>query len=166
VEHDWALVVPGHSRRGRMSGRCRALLERAAGLAEERVPRAIVFSGWATSTGPSEAEQMLHGWPGRRDVELLAETTAASTAQNASRTLPLLLDRGVREATVVCAPLHRARVAYFFGGLYAAFGIRCDVCVARAAPTPPALAWELAAATVARRQRRAALAELRSLARV
>jgi hypothetical protein len=156
-------VVPGHSRRGRMSNRCRLLLERAAQLAEERHPRAVIFSGWAARREPSEAEQMLHGWPGRRDVELVAETTAASTAQNACRTLPLLLERGVREATVVCAPLHRARVAYFFGGLYEGFGIRCDVRVAWALPTPPALAWELAAATVARRQRRAALEELRSL---
>jgi hypothetical protein len=147
-----------------VSGRCRALLARAALLAEERVPRAVVFSGWATGAGVSEAEQMLDAWPGRRDVELVAETTADCTAQNACRTVPLLVRRGVREATVVCAPLHRARVGYFFGGLYGAAGIRCEVHVAWAPPTPPALAWELAAATVARRQRRAALAELRALA--
>jgi hypothetical protein len=160
VRSDWALVVPGHSRRGPVTRRCRALVARAAELAEERVPRAVVFSGWATWAGPSEAEQMLDAWPGRRDVELLVEPTAATTAENAARSLPLLLDRGIRRATVVCAPLHVARVTYFFG-LYARFGVRCEVRVApAAAPTPAALAWELAASAVARRQRRAALAEL------
>lgn len=165
MESDWALVVPGHSRRGRIGPRCLAVLRRAAALADERRPRAVVFSGWSTWEGPSEAEQMLDAWPGRRDVELVAETTAADTAQNASRTLPLLLGRKVRSATVVCAPLHRARVAYLFGGLYADFGIRCDVRVAWTPQLPPALLWELAAGSVARRQRRAALAELRSLVR-
>ena len=118
MERDWAVVVPGHSCRGRVSRRCLALLDRAAELADERVPRVVVFSGWAAWDGPSEAEQMLEAWPGRRDVELALEATATSTAENAARSLPLLLDRGVREATVVCAPLHVARVSYFFGGLY------------------------------------------------
>ncbi|HVM16407.1 MAG TPA: YdcF family protein [Gaiellaceae bacterium] len=165
MEREWAVVVPGHSCRGRVSGRCRALLERAAELVEERPARVVVFSGWATWDGPSEAEQMLEAWPGRRDVELLAETTASSTAENAARSLPLLLQRGVAAATVVCAPLHAARVTYFFGGLYPQFGVRCEIRVARALPTPQALAREVAAAVVAPRQRRAALAELRALAR-
>jgi hypothetical protein len=166
VERTWALIVPGHSSRGRMSSRCRALLAHAARLAEERVPSAVVFSGGRAARGaPSEAEQMLAAWPGRRDVELLAETTAATTSQNAARSLPLLLERDVGEATVVCAPLHAARVAYFFREIYGRFGVRCDVRVARALPTPPALAWELAALAVARRQREAALLELHALAR-
>ena len=160
MECSWALVVPGHSRRGLVSGRCRTLLARAAELADERAPRAVVFSGWSPGAGPSEAEQMLAAWPGRRDVELVAEPTAATTSQNAARTLPLLLAREVEAATVVCAPLHAARVAYFFRGIYERFGVRCDVALARALPTPPALAWELGALTVARRQRAAALAEL------
>lgn len=155
----WAIVVPGHSVAGRVSARCRRLLVRAAALAEDRKPRVVVFSG-GSARGPSEADQMLEAWPGRRDVELVAEPTAMITAENASRTLPLLLERDVREATVVCSPLHRLRVHYFFDGLYGRFGIRCDVRVAWALPTPHAVAWEVGALAVLRRQRRAALEEL------
>ncbi|MGE5692005.1 MAG: ElyC/SanA/YdcF family protein [Pseudomonadota bacterium] len=152
----WAIVVPGHSRLGRMSRRCRRLLASAAALADERRPVAVVFTGGRGG----EAEQMRSAWPGRRDVPLVVEPTASTTAQNAARSLPLLVERGVTDATVVCAPLHLPRVRYLFGGVYAQAGIRLRLRVARALPTPPALAWELAAALVARRQRRAALREL------
>lgn len=158
----WAIVVPGHSVSGRVSVRCRRLLRVAAALAERRAPRVVVFTGWSPGDGPTEAEQMLDAWPGRRDVELLAEPTAAITAQNASRTLPLLLERGVREATVVCTPLHLPRVRYLFPGVYRHFGVRCEIRIAWTAPTPSALAWELGALTLLRSQRRDALAELRS----
>lgn len=150
-----AIVVPGHSRRGRVSRRCRRLVDTAAVLADRHEPALVVFTGGRGG----EAEQMRAAWRGRTDVELLIEPTAATTAQNASRTLPLLRERGVTEATVVCAPLHLPRVRYLFGGVYRLAGIRCRVRVARALPTPTALAWELAAALVARRQRRGAIAE-------
>ena len=156
----WAIVVPGHSVSGRLSGRCLRVLAAAARLADRREPRVVVFSGWSPAGGPSEAEQMLEAWPGRRDVELVAERTATVTAQNASRSLPLLLERGIREATVVCTPLHLGRVRYLFRSVYAPYGIRCGISVAWATPTPSALAWELGALAVLRRQRRAALAEL------
>ena len=158
------LVVPGHSRNGRLSPRCSRLLDLAAELAERRGPRVVVFTGCSQDGGPSEAEQMLEAWPGRRDVELAVEPTARITAENASRSLPLLLHRGVREATVVCAPLHVARVRYFFGGLYPRFGVRYEVRPAWCLPTPAALVWELGALLVMRRQLRAALAELEAIA--
>ena len=163
----WALVVPGHGEvcedgRYRLSRRCLRVLAAAARLADGRRPRVIVFSGWAPLGGPSEAAQMLGAWPGRRDVELLLEETATVTAENVSRTLPLLLERGIREATVVCAPLHAPRARYLFGGVYRRFGIRCEVDAAASLPTPGALAWELGALAVVRRQRRAALVELES----
>jgi hypothetical protein len=103
---------------------------------------------------------MLEAWPGRRDVELVAEGTARITAENMSRTLPLLLARGVREVTVVCGALHQLRVRYFFGGVYPSYGIRCRYRVTRQLPTPRAIAWELGAIPLARRQRRAACEEL------
>jgi uncharacterized SAM-binding protein YcdF (DUF218 family) len=159
-ESAWGIVIPGHSERGRVSARCQRLLMQAAELAERRVPGVIIFSGWSPNGGASEAEQMLEAWPGRRDLELVTETTAATTAQNASRSLPLLLERGIREATVVCAPVHAPRVRYFFGAVYGKAGLRCDVHIAKALATPYAVAWELAAAAVRRRQLRAALAEL------
>ena len=148
-----------------MTARCRRVLARAAELAGERTPSVVVFSGWGYRGAPSEAEQMLEAWPGRRDVELLVEPTARITAQNASRSLPLLLERGVREATVVCSTLHAPRVRYFFCELYGRFGIECDVRSAWTAPTLRALAWEIGALTVLRRQRRAAVAELEAGAR-
>jgi hypothetical protein len=103
---------------------------------------------------------MLDAWPGRRDVELIVEPTARTTAENAARSLPLLLERGVREVTVVCAPLHVVRVKYFFDGLYRRFGVEADVRAADCRPTPLALAWELGALGAMWPQRRAALAEL------
>jgi hypothetical protein len=159
----WAIVVPGHSVGGRMSARCRRLLALAARLADRGAPRVVVFTGGSAGGGPTEAEQMLEAWPGRGDVELLIEPTATITAENASRSLPLLLERDVRRATVVCAPVHLARVRYLFRAVYGRFGIRCDIRVAWAAPTPSALAWELGALAVLRRQRRTALAELHAV---
>jgi hypothetical protein len=103
---------------------------------------------------------MLAAWPGRRDVELVAESTARSTAANASRSLPMLVERGIGRATVICAPAHARRARYLFRRVYAAFGVECDVIAAWRVATPAALAWELAALTVAPRQRLAALAEL------
>lgn len=103
---------------------------------------------------------MLEAWPGRRDVDLIAEPTARTTAENAARSLPLLLQRGVTEVTVVCAPLHTVRVRYFFGDLYRRFGLRTEVRVAECPPTPLALARELGAFGVMWSQRKAALAEL------
>jgi uncharacterized SAM-binding protein YcdF (DUF218 family) len=163
VEADsWAIVVPGHSVGGRVSARCRRILAVAAELAERRTPRLVVFSGWAAGRGPSEAEQMLDAWPGRRDVELVAEPTARTTAENASRSLPLLRDRGVTQATIVCSSVHAPRARYIFCELFRRFGIDCEVLAARTFPSPSAVAWEVGALTVARRQRRGALAELDS----
>jgi hypothetical protein len=160
----WGLVIPGHSRGGRMTARCSRLLTHAAQLADERAPGAIVFTGASRGGGESEAEQMLAAWPGRRDIEIVLETTARTTAENAARSLPLLLGRGIREATVVCAPVHLLRVHYFFADLYPRFGVRCEIRPARCLPTPAAVAWEFGALGVMRGQRRAALAELEAAA--
>ena len=53
---------------------------------------------------------MRAAWRGA-DVELLVEPTASVKAENASRALPLLLEREIRRAVVVCAPLHLYRRA-------------------------------------------------------
>ena len=154
-----ALVVPGHSRRDRISGTCRRLVAEAEQLAEELAPDLVVFSGRSPGGGLPEAEQMRRLWHGP-DLELVVEPTAATTAQNAARTLPLLLERGIERAVVVCAPLHRRRVRWFFQRLYEARGIETSVHAARVSSTPFALAWELGALAVRSRQLRAAQAEL------
>jgi hypothetical protein len=165
--HRYALVVPGQGdllRDGayRLSARCGQLLDHAAGLAERDRPEVVVFTGWSPYGGESEAAQMLAAWRGRRDVELVAEDSASTTAQNAARTLPLLLERGVEQATIVCTPLHRLRVAYFFRGVYGRYGIAARFRSPPSGFSAGALGWEVVALWVARRQRRAALAELAS----
>lgn len=137
------------------------LVEHAAELAERRRPDIVLFTGGTRSNGGrTEAEEMLLAWPGPRDVELVLEPTATTTAENASRSLPLLLERGVGEATILCAPLHARRVRYFFAQLFESAGIRCEIRSVSVPPTPAAAAWELGAAFVMRRQLRAARAEL------
>ena len=123
--------------------------------AAERVDAGcVVFSGW-----DGEAEEMCALWRGAPDVELVLEPTAATTAENAARTLPLLLERGVTQAVVVCAPSHLPRAAWIFRRVYARRGVAVRFALARAAPTPGAVLWELGAFTVARRQVRAARGE-------
>src|SRR5262245_24740939 len=151
-----AIVVLGHGLTAtdgsyRISRGCRRLVAEAERLAHSAAPRAVVFSGWSPDDGPSEAAQMHSLWRGP-DVELVVEESASTTAENASRTLPLLLDRGVREAIVVCAPLHLYRARWMFRRIYGARGVAVRFRVAPVAPTPGAVAWELGALTVAARQ--------------
>ena len=158
-----AIVVPGHGSYDaaayRISARCRRLVTAAEELAQRLAPRAVVFSGWSPLGGPSEAEQMRDAWRGP-PVELVVEPTATVTAENAARTLPLLLDRGIERAIVVCAPFHYVRTRYFFRRLYASRGIEARVRPVPVAPSPRALVWELAALPIARAQLRRAFAEL------
>ena len=159
-----ALVVPGNGVLGldgvhRISGRCRRLVAEAERLAAELSPSAVVFTGWSPRGGASEAQQMRDAWRGT-DVELVVEPTARNTAENAARTLPLLRERGVDRAIVVCAPLHLFRTRFFFRRLYGRFGIDTTFRAARVAPTPHALAWELLALPVRKAQLRAAEDEL------
>jgi uncharacterized SAM-binding protein YcdF (DUF218 family) len=154
-----ALVVLGHSRRGRISGTCRRLVAEAERLAEELRPDVVIFSGWSPTGGVSEAEQMRELWRGPA-ADLVVEPTAATTAENAVRTLPLLLGRGIERVVVVSAPLHRYRVSWFFRRLYEAHALETSFHAARMPPTPFALAWEVGALSVRSRQLRAARAEL------
>lgn len=158
-----AVVVPGHSRRtrrGHISPTCRRLVAEAELLTEELEPGMVAFSGWSPVGGVSEAEQMRRLWHGPEGPELILEETAQTTAQNASRTLPLLLERGIERAVVVSAPLHQRRVRWFFEGLYAEHGIATSFHAVSMRPTPVALAWEVGAMSVRSRQLRAARAEV------
>lgn len=90
-------------------------------------------------------------WQGT-NVELVIEESATTTADNAAFTLPLLLERGIRDAIVVCAPAHLIRARWIFGRIYGARGVTVAFRPARIVPTPGAVMWELVASTVARRQ--------------
>jgi uncharacterized SAM-binding protein YcdF (DUF218 family) len=159
-----AIVVPGHGTRARdgvhrISAVCLSLVREAERIAELRPPEVVVFSGWSPRGGASEAEQMRAAWRGP-NVELVVEPTASVTAENAARTVPLLVERGIRRALVVCAPFHLYRARFLFSRLYSSHGIETEFRVARVPPSVSAFLWELGAATVVRRQLRAAKAEL------
>ncbi len=155
-----AVVVPGHHGHERLADLVRA----AERVAEETPIDVVVFTGWARRGGISEAEQMHADWSGP-EAELVVEPTASCTAENATRTLPLLLERAVKRAFVVCAPLHVYRTRFFFTRLYGAYGIAVELRVARTRRSVGALVWELGAATACRRQLRAAKAELAEVVR-
>ena len=155
-----AVVVPGHHGPERLKD----LVHEAERIADSTHVDAVVFTGWARRGGLTEAEQMHATWNGP-DVELVIEPTASVTAENATRTIPLLLERGVDHAIVVCAPLHLYRTRYFFARLYGAYGIDTEFRVTRTRRSVGALLWELGAATVCRRQLRTARAELAELVR-
>jgi uncharacterized SAM-binding protein YcdF (DUF218 family) len=146
-----AVVVLGsHSNRT-----CRRLVAAAERLAARAQPELVVFSGWL-----GEAERMRSLWRGPPGIAVLLEQTAATTAENAARTLPLLLERGVTRGTVVCAPTHLPRARWIFRRVYEHHGVAVSFSVARIAPTPGALLWELGAFGVASQQARAARSEL------
>jgi uncharacterized SAM-binding protein YcdF (DUF218 family) len=155
-----AIVVPGHHGPERLED----LVREAERIAESTPVDAVVFTGWARRGGMSEAEQMHAAWSGP-EVELVVEPTASVTAENATRTVPLLLERGIDRAIIVCAPLHLYRTRYFFTRLYGAYRIETEFRVARTRRTVGALLWELAAATGCRRQLRIARAELAEVVR-
>jgi uncharacterized SAM-binding protein YcdF (DUF218 family) len=159
-----AIVVPGHrqDRRDsehRISERCLRLVREAEQLVSGAAAGVVVFSGWSSTGGRSEAEQMRDAWRGPA-VELVVEPTAQNTAQNAARTLPLLLERGIERAVVVCAPPHLVRTRLLYRRLYRGSGVEVVFRVARLAPTVGAVAWELGALPFLPLQVRAARAEL------
>jgi uncharacterized SAM-binding protein YcdF (DUF218 family) len=152
-----AVVVLGSSLRGTR----RRLVAEAERVARAAPVELVVFSGWAPAGGASEAALMAALWRGPEGPELVLEETATTTAENASRTLPLLLERGVTDAVVVCAPLHRVRAGWMFRRIYGGHGVTVRCRAARVAPTPGAVLWEVGALTVAARQMRAARTEQR-----
>jgi uncharacterized SAM-binding protein YcdF (DUF218 family) len=159
-----AIVVLGHGSAGpdavhRISGRCLRIVWEAERLVSVMGAEVVVFSGWSSTGGRSEAEQMRDAWQGP-EVELVVEPTARNTAENAARTLPLLLERGAERAVVVCAPPHLVRTRLLFRRLYRGSGVEVAFRVARLAPTLGSVAWELAALPFLPLQVRAARAEL------
>ena len=159
-----AIVVPGHGDRDldgvhRITCRCLRLVREAERLAGAARAEVVVFSGWSSSGGPSEAEQMRDAWRGP-EVELVVEPTARNTAENAARTLTLLRERGIGRALVVCAPTHLARTRLLFGRLYRGAGVDVTFRAPAVAPSLRSIAWELAAFPFLPVQLRAARAEL------
>ena len=159
-----AIVVPGHGWLDfdgvhRISRRCLRLVREAEQLASSTGAEVVVFSGWSPTGGRSEAEQMRDAWVGP-EVELVVEPTARYTAENAARTLPLLVERAIDRVLVVCAPPHLVRTRLLFGGVYRGSGVDVAFRVARQAPTLRSIVWEIAALPFLPLQFFAARAEL------
>ena len=157
-----AIVVLGNGGRRRGASSitpvCLELVREAERIATSQAVDVVVLTGGSRG-GPSEAEQMRAAWQGPA-VELVVEPTASITAENATRTLPLLLERGIEQTVVVCAPLHVYRTRFFFSRLFEPHGIQTSFHVAPVEQGARAFAWEVAAAPLCRRQLRAAQAEL------
>jgi glucosamine-6-phosphate deaminase len=162
---DRALVVLGHREPDGGSEHLAseasfARLHHAARIAHREPVRFAVMTGWTTTGGLSEAEQMLTAW-NEPDTPALLEVAGRNTAENASRTLPLLLASGViRRVTVVTSAWH-VRAPYFFAA-YRRYGLGVDMAPARHhGPWLRMLAHEAHELPAMARERRAALAAVR-----
>lgn len=167
---DRAIIVLGHREPGisaehRISDESRARLRRAERACREHPPRAVILTGYTrTPHGLSEAEQMKAEWA-LPDVPAVLEDAGRSTAENASRSLPLIRALGdMRRVTVVTSAWH-VRAPYFFAP-YRALGLRLSFAWESHGPWARLLWHELRGARSMRRQRRRAMSEMRLPAEV
>jgi glucosamine-6-phosphate deaminase len=161
---DRILIVLGHreptiSPEHRISPESRARLRRAARESVQDPPRAVILTGYTRSGGLSEAEQMEEEWS-VPDVPALLEDAGRNTAENASRSLPLIRAIGeIRKITVVTSTWH-VRAPYFFAP-YRVLGLRLSFLRTRRGRWTRMLWHELREAPAMRRERRAAMAAVR-----
>jgi uncharacterized SAM-binding protein YcdF (DUF218 family) len=115
---DRVLVVLGHREPGvsaehRISAESRARLRHALRIARRHPVRAAILTGYTSTGGLSEAEQMKATWD-ESVAPALLEVAGRDTAENASRSLPLILAIGeTRHVTVVSSAWH-VRVPWYF----------------------------------------------------
>jgi hypothetical protein len=117
-ESDHLLVVLGHREPGistehRISRESLDRLRLAERLAHRERTKAIVITGYTSTGGLAEAEQMWSHWsmPG---IPALLEVAGRNTVENATCSLPLITAMGgVRRVTVVTSRWH-LRAPYFF----------------------------------------------------
>jgi uncharacterized SAM-binding protein YcdF (DUF218 family) len=161
---DRVIVVLGYHEVGDdgrhgISSICRAAVRRAEALAAEGTPRAVIFTGWSSTGGPAEADQMAAEWQGRRDIALLREPRAVNTAENAVRSLEIVRAiEGASEVVLVCSIRHFPRARFFFNRLYRRHGYRTRYrYVVRPLPSLPLVRHELSSIGRMVRDRRRAL---------
>lgn len=161
---DRALVVLGHRRPGTsrehlISDESRARVYRAATVSGRDPVRAALLTGWTTTGGLSEAEQMLTWWnePGTPGV---LEVAGRRTAENASCSLPLLLAMGVIHRVTVVTSAWHVRARWFFAP-YRDYGLEVDYTpVFHRGPWVAMLRKELRQIPAAARERREAFADV------
>ena len=147
---------PGFSHEHRISRESLGRVQRAEWVAQHRPTRAVVLTGYTSTGGLSEAEQMRAAWrlPG---VPALLEVAGRNTAGNAACSLPIVLALGgIREVTVVTSAWH-VRAPYMFAP-WRRHGLRVRFAVDWRGDWPRMLARELHEGRVARRERHEAFA--------
>ncbi len=161
---DRAVIVLGHrepsiSPAHRISDESRARLRRAERECRRDPPRAVILTGYTRTGGLSEAEQMEEEWS-LPNVPVLLEDAGRDTAENASRSLPIIRAIGdIRRIAVVTSSWH-LRAPYFFAP-YRVFGLRLSFRFTARGSWPRMLWHELRNLPAARRARRRAMAEVR-----
>jgi glucosamine-6-phosphate deaminase len=162
---DRAVIVLGHrepavSAEHRISDETRARLRRAERACRADAPRAVILTGYTrTPRGLAEAEQMKAEWK-LPDVPALLEEAGRNTAENATRSLPLIRAMGdVRRVTVVTSAWH-IRAPYFFAP-YRTLGLHLSFSWAVHGPWPRMLWQELRGTRSMRAQRRLAMTQMR-----
>ena len=104
---------PGYSHEHRISRESLGRVQRAEWVAQRRPTRAAVLTGYTSTGGLSEAEQMRAAWR-LAGVPPLLEVAGRNTAGNAACSLPIVLALGgIREVTVVTSAWH-VRAPYMF----------------------------------------------------
>lgn len=162
---DLAVVVLGHRRPGvsaedEISAETRARIEVARRACAADPPRAVVFTGYShTVAGLSEAEQMEAEWNEPRTPPLLEEA-GRDTAENASRTLPIILAIGEIRRVLVVTSVWHVRARFFFSP-YRRHGLRLSFRGAWDGTRAAVVAEELIGLPRMRRSRRRALAAMR-----
>src|SRR5207247_8333678 len=132
----------------------RARLHLAERLCRRDPPRTVILSGYTRTGGLSEAEQMKQEWS-LPDVPALLEDAGRNTAENASRSLPIIRAIGdIRRVTVVTSAWH-IRTPYFFAP-YRSFGLRLNFAPEWNGPWLGHVLDELGKARVAPTERRLA----------
>jgi glucosamine-6-phosphate deaminase len=156
-------VVLGHrepsiSVEHRISHESLGRLHRAEWVAHRRPTLAAVLTGYTSTGGLSEAEQMRAAWS-VSDVPPLLEVAGRDTAENASRSLPLVLALGdARRVTVVTSAWH-IRAPYHFRA-WRDYGLDVDYAFDWRGDWRRMLAHELRSLRTMRAERRRALAEM------
>jgi hypothetical protein len=147
---------PGYSHEHRISRESLGRVQRAEWVAQRRPTRAAILTGYTSTGGLSEAEQMRAVWrlPG---VPALLEVAGRNTAGNAACSLPIVLALGgIREVTVVTSAWH-VRAPYMFAP-WRDHGLRVRFAADWRGDWPRMLARELHEARAAARERREAFA--------
>jgi hypothetical protein len=149
---------PGLSVEHRISHESLGRVHRAEWVARREPTLAAILTGYTSTGGLSEAEQMLAAWR-VVDVPALLEVAGRNTAENASRSLPLVLALGsVRRVTVVTSAWH-IRARYHFAA-WRRYGLRVDFAFDFRGDWPRMLANELRGLPRAPAERRRALAAM------